>query len=327
MKPIRRILLVLDPSLSHTPALERAQALAHAIGAQLWLGLFDRGPRLGLLGMLDRNEAHKLEELMREQESARLQDLRRGIAASGVVTHLIDDRGPPSAERIIEKVRRYSVDLVIKDVGHESAIRRVVFLPLDWELLRGCPVPVWMAGAAKGSLPKRIVAAVDPVHPEHGAGALNDHILDVAELFRASSAGTVCVFSAFAGLPPALAGLDPNGLSVSFYYEKLYEQLREQHHQSLNELLARRGMPGDATMILHGPPAITILDALEDFRPELLVLGTLRRRGISRLLLGSTVERLIGEAPCDIVSVPVEFTSDRSKEKKPVHADIATAAS
>ena len=57
MKTIRRILLILDASLSRTPAVERAVAFSRKTGASLWVGLFDRGPRLGVLGILDRADA------------------------------------------------------------------------------------------------------------------------------------------------------------------------------------------------------------------------------------------------------------------------------
>ncbi|MDP9145042.1 MAG: universal stress protein, partial [Actinomycetota bacterium] len=61
----------------------------------------------------------------------------------------------------------------------------------------------------------------------------------------------------------------------------------------------------DAAMILFGQPAMTLLDALDDFRPDVLVVGTLQRKRLDRLLMGSTVERLVGDAPCDVLVIPV----------------------
>lgn len=310
MPPIRRILVVVDPSLLHSPALNRAEALAQALKAQLWLALFDRGPRLGVLGLMDRAEAHRIEDLMRAQESTRLGELRERVALKlSHAVHVIDDRERLSAARLTEHVQQHQIDLVLKDVGHESSLRKLVFLPLDWELLRACPVPIWMVGSGDGALPKRIVAAVDPVHPEHGAGALNEQLLARSRDLRDAANADLRVYSAYPGLPAGLDGLDPMGMSLGYSNDELYERLRVEHRDALDALMRAQGLPGDRAMVLYGPPAFSLLDALETDRPDLLVVGTLRRHGLERLLLGSTVERLIGEAPCDILAVPAAPTA------------------
>ena len=311
MKAIRRILVVLDPSLLRTPALERGVALARALRAELWLALYDRGPRLGLLGLADRAEAHQLETLMREQESTRLEELRLSVESEvGVVVHGIDASERASGARILDDVTRLQIDLLIKDVGHESSLRRLVFLPLDWELLRSSPVPVWMAGAGSTGLPQRIVVGVDPVHPEHGAGALNDAILGTAQALQKLAGGAhLRVFAAFTGLPAGLQSMDPVGLSLGISFDDLYEQMRVDHQAALDALMLRHHLANDQAVVLYGPAAYSILDAMEGAQPDLLVVGTLRRHGLDRLLMGSTVERLIGEAPCDVLAVPAEAAS------------------
>ncbi len=306
MKPIRRILLVLDPSLSRSAAFARARAFARKTQASLWLGLFDPGPRLGTFGLLGRAQAHRIEQMMRDQMSARLEELSNELAADGLDVHTIDDRGTVCATRILERAGKEQIDLIIKDVGHESVLRRLVFLSLDWELLRSSPVPLWMVGshAQPGDLPQRVVAAVDPLNPEHGAGPLNERLLDMAQTLARAGSGHVRVFTAFSGLPTALRGLDPNGLSVDTSYEELYEALRKEHRHSLDALLKHHRMDKDDAVVLFGPPAPCLIDALEGYQANALVVGTIRRRGFDRLLMGSTVERLIGEAPCDLIAVP-----------------------
>lgn len=305
-RAIRNILLVLDPSLVPTPARVRAVALAQSLTAQLWIGLFDRGPRQGARGVLDRPESQRLESQRRDRESERLAKLRLQLKEqTGLAVRVIDDRERASAERIVEQVARHDIDLVIKDAGHESALRRLVFLPLDWELLRTCPVPVWLAGAAPHGMPQSLVAAVDPVHPEHGAGALNDEILGLGKLVSAAGGGSLQVLSAFGGLPPGLPALDPGGVSIGLAQEELYEGLRVEYRNALRALMAKHALPVDCAQLLYGVPTFCLLDALADARPDLLIVGTLRRHGLDRLLMGSTVEQLIGEAPCDVLAVPV----------------------
>lgn len=310
MKTIRRILLLLDEKLERTPAVDRAVALAQSLKAELWLALHDRGPNLGILGVMDRQQAHEIEALMRRQVSERLADLRQTLLSDGVpVVRLIDDLTRLTAERVIQDIKEQQIDLVVKDVGHPSLLRRILLLPFDWALLRKCPVPVWLVGGnIPTRLPRRIVAAVDPVQPAHGAGPLNDHILEAARLLVTLGPSHVRVMSAFAGLPVGLQGLDPMGMSPGLSIDELYERLRADHRTALHALLQSHQLRPDAAMILYGPPAPTLLDALDDFRPDVLVVGTLQRKRLDRLFMGSTVERMVGDAPCDVLAIPAPAT-------------------
>jgi universal stress protein E len=306
MNPIRRILVLLDPSLLPSPALDRAVALATAFKAELWLGLFDEGPRLGVLGVIDRKEAHQLEGLMRDQESTRLLDLMHGLRESTQLElRTIDHRGRARADQIIQEAVARDVDLIVKDAGHDSALRRLIFLPLDWELLRSSPLPVWLTGPRATGLPRRLAVGVDPVHPEHGAGKLNDRLIETAQLIAAPGKARLRVFSAFAGLPIALNALDPQAVYMTVPYEELYQRLRSDHLEALKALLATHQLPADAGEVLMGPADECLRGMLDSYQPDVLLLGSLQRHGLDRLLLGSTAERIIGKATCDVLTVPV----------------------
>lgn len=305
MTPIRKILMVLDPLRVLTPALDRATELARASKAQLVLGLYDRGPRLGLLGIADRTESQRLETLMREQLSRSVQELQVRLQADGLPdTELIDRTDRISASRILEDVRHLDADIVIKDVGHESAIRRMLFLPVDWELLQSSNIPIWMAGAGGRQFPQKIAAAVDPVHPEHGAGGLNRHILAFGMQLAALGQGTLQVYSAFDGLPQGFPGIDPPVPLPNLDYHGLIDRLRQQHRQALEQITRDAGIPAGAAKMIAGPVSTSLPEALSNQGADLLIVGSLRRRGLDRLIMGNTAERLIGESPCDVVVVP-----------------------
>lgn len=323
MKALQRMLLLLDPSLERTPAVERSIALARAANAQLWLALHDRGPRLGPLGLIDRPWARRVEGLMRDQLSERLRDLRHALLSEGVPeVQVIDDRNRLTAKRVADDVTHHRIDLVIKSVGRPSAQRKRVLLPFDWELLRSCPVPLWMAGAHDTARPKQmIVAAVDPVHPEHGAGALNDRILDTANWLQARGPSELRVLSAFAGIPPGLQALDPFPVAIGLPDAELHEQLRTDHQRALQALVAAHALPAETAMVLNGDPSTSLLDTVTRLQPDVLVIGSLHRRGLDRLFIGSTAERVIGEVACDVLVVPAPAARGRPAVRKPVVAD------
>lgn len=316
MKSVRRILLLLDDRLARTPAVERALALSKAFKAELWLALHDRGPSLGVLGIVDRAQAHELEDMMRAQRSERLVDLQKTLLEDGAPSvQLIDDRERLTADRVVHDIGRHQIDLVIKDARHPTRLRRLLLLPLEWSLLRESPVPVWLVDArAEPRLPRRIVTAVDPVQPEHGAGGLNEALLGAARTLAQAGQGQVRVFSAFGGIPEIV---DPMGMSLGLSGEDLYERMRVDHRRALETLMNEHGLQKDAATVLYGPPITALLEAIEDFRPELLIVGTLQRHGIDRLFMGSTVERLIGEASCDVLTIPAVAAGHATERSLP----------
>ncbi len=56
--------------------------------------------------------------------------------------------------------------------------------------------------------------------------------------------------------------------------------------------------------VVEGSPAKKIVDEAEDY--DLVVMGTLGRTGISKLLLGSVAERVVRFAPCPVLVVRAE---------------------
>ena len=55
--------------------------------------------------------------------------------------------------------------------------------------------------------------------------------------------------------------------------------------------------------IIEGVPAERIVRAARARRADVIVMGTHGRTGISRLLLGSVVSRVIATAPCPVLTV------------------------
>jgi hypothetical protein len=63
-----------------------------------------------------------------------------------------------------------------------------------------------------------------------------------------------------------------------------------------------RGVPLE-TAVPHGRPFEAILQVAQAKKVNLIVLGSHGRTGFRRLLLGSTAERVIGQAPCPVLVV------------------------
>lgn len=304
MISLQRILVILDPGLAMTPALERAAALAKATGGQLWIALFAPVPRLAWLDA-DRSRRRLFEYQIREATTARLHRLADTIRLRHSVTvHVLDHDQAPQAERIAEYVERHGMQVVMKDTVHEPALRRLIFVPLDWELLRICPVPLWLVAPSTCELPQKIAAGVDPLNPEHGAGALNESILATARRIVALAKAELKVFSAFGGLPNASLTLDPLGMGAGWNLGELTERARARHAEAFRDLLESEHIAPGAGQILQGVPTEVLKAAVASYAPDLLVVGTFHRYGFERFVMGSTAEQVVLHAPCDVLAVP-----------------------
>ncbi len=72
-----------------------------------------------------------------------------------------------------------------------------------------------------------------------------------------------------------------------------------------------------------GPPVQAVLEAAEEYRPRILVLGTHGRTGIKRLVLGSVAEQILRRAPVPVLTVRTEGVVDQPSEAQ---REVATLA-
>lgn len=139
-----------------------------------------------------------------------------------------------------------------------------------------------------------IVVATD--FSDHAASA----VAVGAEIAKQHGARVVLVHAVMAMTPTA-----PEFIPVPASF---YEELRTLAHSQLEALaqpLRQQGLNAEAR-IMAEPAVSAVLAAVEDRQADLVVVGTRGMSGVKRLLLGSTAARLIREAPCPVLTVPVE---------------------
>jgi nucleotide-binding universal stress UspA family protein len=88
-------------------------------------------------------------------------------------------------------------------------------------------------------------------------------------------------------------------------WESIEGQVRAQAQSQLAKLVARaRKAGGRATSLLvEGPAADRIARAARARRADLVVMGTHGRSGLARLVIGSVAARVVGSAPCPVLTV------------------------
>lgn len=88
-------------------------------------------------------------------------------------------------------------------------------------------------------------------------------------------------------------------------YDDLVRSSRATGQKQLDKL-ARKAKEAGARvrgLLLEGTPAEAINRAARSKRADMIVIGTHGRTGLARLLMGSVAERVVGGAPCPVLTV------------------------
>lgn len=297
MGQYQRLLLIADQTLHPSPAMLRAVALAKASGAVLDVRAFvepvpivhrweEKVDDAGYQRYLRRYHRWEAEEL------ERLSGLGLEVTVKVVfTTHPLPD--------ILNAVADLKPDLLIKDVTLEPVLKRVFITPLDCHLLRECPIPVHLVNHARYGLPHRVVAAVDPFDPSTHISGLNDTIIQTANALALQCDAPLHLLYAY-DLSPAFNGDVP--LSGGGWCEDYVEALRESLHLAFVTLADRYGVPPERRHFVLGLPVPVISEFVEQYLADVVVMGTVHRVGIDRLI-GSNTERALYSVPGSILAV------------------------
>ena len=99
----------------------------------------------------------------------------------------------------------------------------------------------------------------------------------------------------------------------AYWLERIDEQYldyRRRAERSLRAVAARREIPDGNIAVASGPPAMTLPAAARKHRIDVVAMGALSRRGLKRLFIGNTSERVIDELRCDVLILkPKGFVS------------------
>ena len=300
MGQYERLLLVADQTLHQSAAMLRAIALAKASGAALDVRAFVSPVPVTHLWeeKIDDVDAQRYQRRYRRWVADELEQLsNQGL--DGTVDVVFSSH--PLLD-ILKTVHVLKPDLLIKDVRLEPALKRVFITPLDCHLLRECPIPVHLVNQIRYALPHRVVAAVDPFDPDTQISGLNDVIIRSANALALQCdvpLHLLCAYdlsAAFNGDAPMING---------GWNEDLANELRQTLHQAFVALADRHGVPPERRHFVMGHPVQVINEFVEQYLADVVVMGTVHRVGIERVI-GSTTERALYSVPGSILAVRKE---------------------
>lgn len=301
MEPFRSILVDIDASDRAQPALERAARLARKAGARLTIV-----DVMGVPSHARRYLPASIEEEIAARRRADLVRIAAEIRGVPVETRLLDGQ---VGNALIDEVVASGHDLIVREGARDLvAPRRAPTGAVDVELLRRCPCPVLLVGPGAATDHPRIAAAVDTDTDEETGKALNSRIAEIASLMAELENGSVTLLHAWEvfgeGMVRSVSSDDAFAAYLADARERAADNF-ERFARSLGPPLAdfpaelRRGEPEDVI------PQFVVAEGV-----DLMVMGSVARRGIAGFLVGDTAEIILRKLACSLLVVkPAEYAA------------------
>jgi len=297
--------------------LRRAVTLAHRMNASLYLYLFEDNKQLDEFaarhGYSSRQRVGQMLDKYLSDRNDALSKLAQSLQVPGLEIETRVVWGNPLLSKILQSIVELDPKLVIKDVHSEPLLKRVLFTSLEWHLLRQCPAPLMLVKSEDHEVPKRIVAAVDPLDERGKPHALNEQIIHAAENLAAQCDATLDVVHVMEFSTP-----------LYFPDPAIYDDMYESHEDALRSLGLQFSIPETQLHLLEGETNSRLMEFAQSRQIDILVMGTVQRRGWNRAMLGSTAEDILDNINCDILAIkPREFSESLVAELQQLPNDVA----
>ena len=319
MHKISRIMCVIDPTSGDQPAMRRAAWLAKNASAELELFVsyynqYMSGHRLSDSPFLGKARR----EIIAGHEQY-LEKLAEPLRTSGLIVRTAAIWDHPLYEGIVRHAVAVGADIVFKDTHHHSALARALFTNTDWNLLRTCPVPLWLVKPHEIADNPVFMAAIDPLNQHDKPAALDDEILLLSKLLAEKSNGEVHAFHSY---DPRIAVATATAFAyipISLPLDEIEEQMHEQHEKLFNKITKYHGLDDRHVHLVAGLTHEELPLTAEKMDADVIVMGAVARNRWKRIFIGATAERTLEHAPCDLLIIkpdwfhtPVEMSSDRA---------------
>lgn len=299
MSQTQRLLLIAPPAMTRTPAFDRAAALALVLQLPLHIVAFDYLQALAVAGLFAPEQISLARDGYLQTHRLWLAEQAGLMSKHGVevTSEVVWVQHP--YEEILHFVNEMPLALIIKDAQEESALKRVFFTPLDWQLLRDCPVPVHLVTNALNPRPRSVLAIVDVLRSEDQDHVFNDQIIDAATKLAEQCDARLELLHAFDWTAVYAQDIGFGALPLAV---GIYEALGVAQHGEFAALAERHGVPPECRHFIEGAPVSSICEFATEHHTDVIVMGTVQNKGLSKLL-GTTAEQLLHRAPCSVLAI------------------------
>ena len=172
----------------------------------------------------------------------------------------------------------------------------ITYTSTDWQLLRECPAPVLIVAEKKWHKARPILGALDLGGTSREKKQLNQLII-ATSMRLAESLDAELKFICAIEIPTLLADLDL--VDPAAYQRSALAEMQP----TIMKLASTYGLPESAFRVKRGPVEKVIASDAAKQRAQLVVMGTVGRKGVKAKLMGNTAEAVLRHLKTDVLAL------------------------
>ena len=286
-----KTLIIADPDDKKSVAISRGLELALRLGQDVDVVGFTYVPLSSVPGGKARRDAVRKRLLTERQSQVQAQIDRYAAKGQGVGLKIAWEK---NLEGWVSKHcvgDRYNS--VIKTGSRTDSL---VHTSTDWQLLRKCPVPVLLISEKKWHKGKPVLVTLDLATRVATKKKLNEKLLAYGSGLAQALEVPLKILCAIE-VPTLLQDLD---LVDPIAFEK---EARAEMEPVIRKLAARCDIPERAFHMKRGPVEKVITSYAAQVKAQIVVMGTVGRKGVKGRLLGNTAERVLRHLKTDVLAL------------------------
>lgn len=266
---LSRVLVATDGSDYSAGAIRTGIALAQSRGAHL----------IGLSIALNNPEYSTLVPALQESAELRAREALESFnAETGGNAETTTREAADPAQGIVAAAQELGVDIIVMGRRGKRGLARLMVGDATAKVIGHATCPVLVVPRAARLWEKRILLATD------------------GSPCSESAAGVAGQFAQQAGLPVSVVSV------VTSSHSEARRKEAEQAVAAMVERFKSLGLQVDG-QVVEGRPDEAIAKAAEAAGADLIIVGSHGRTGLTKILLGSVAERVIGQATCPVLVV------------------------
>jgi universal stress protein E len=294
---LEKILVVIDPELDNTEYLKKVAQLATATGAmvELYNVVFNSSLHDSYLFNRDQ-EGQAIASFLKSQEPS-LEKISYSLAECGIRCGYDLDWSKDLGEAVVKKAQAFDAQLVMLSSVQEPGS---YLLNLGkWKLISQIDRPLLLVKDHKWATHPRVAAAIDPFHESEQAEALDQRIVTLLKAIESPLSAEMHLVHTFTTVPQSVIFNE----HIALDFNQLKERIREQHTLKLSEFVNENGLQEAQLHLKQGEFHMELKKLQEEAKLDIVVMGSIARGAVDRLLIGSSTERVFHEVDADLLLV------------------------
>jgi universal stress protein E len=291
--PFKRLLVHLNTTATSQPAFRRALMLARASRASI--RLVDVLPQVPAPG----GTTPAFVRLVREKMLDHLAEATAEARTADVpTTSMLLDAGDEAAT-LIKAAVSWKADVLLRSHAVHGGVAHPAG-PVDSQILRRCPCPVWLVTPRQADGERVVVAAVDPEPQDAVRHGLAVRVAGTAIRLAGETGAALHLVHAWTAFGHQILA------SRASRKDLLAHQAACRDHAAARFEALRKdaAVPDTAKMhLIEGLSEKVLAEAVASRRAGVVVLGTIGRTGLAGLVVGNTAEHLVRQVSCSVLAL------------------------